>query len=291
MTVVDRIIQRADRLTATDRKIAEILADEPQTIAFGTVAGVAKRAGTSGPSVVRMAVKLGYHGFVDLQAEVQRELADQLGPARDRIRLHPPADLLDRVAAQEQDNVTRTLQQVRSEAFERTVALLANTERHIWILAGEVTFPVGQVLALQLGYLREGVTMLLGSEVSVNRALAALRPGDVVVAIDIHRYERWLVETLGWAVADLGAEVVALTDSPLSPLVAGATASFFVAAQGIGPFDSMTGGLALANALVVGASALLRQVATGRLDDIESAWMSNQSLVVEPGRLAVAPSA
>src|SRR5207248_3098152 len=84
MGVVERIMAHADRLTATERKIAEVLASEPQTIAFGTVAQVAQRAGTSGPSVVRLAVKLGYDGFVGLQADVQAELARQLGPARDR---------------------------------------------------------------------------------------------------------------------------------------------------------------------------------------------------------------
>jgi DNA-binding MurR/RpiR family transcriptional regulator len=287
MTVVDRIIERAERLTTTERKIAEILAGEPQTIAFGTVAGVARRAGTSGPSVVRLAVKLGYQGFVELQAAVQGELADQLGPARDRIRRRPPADLLERVAIQEQDNVALTLQQVSGEAFDRTVGLLADPGRRVWVLPGEVTFPVGQVLALQLGQLREEVTLLGGSEVSVNRSLAALSAGDPLVVIDIHRYERWLVETVAWALAEREAAVVAMTDSPLSPLVAGAAEAFFVAAQGIGPFDSMTGSLALANALVVGVAARLREPAAAHLDAIEAAWVANRSLVAEPGRLVL----
>ena len=91
-------MEHAERLTSTERKIAEVLAGEPQTIAFGTVAQVAQRAGTSGPSVVRLAVKLGYDGFVGLQADVQSELARQLGPARDRIRQRPPTDFLARVA-------------------------------------------------------------------------------------------------------------------------------------------------------------------------------------------------
>jgi DNA-binding MurR/RpiR family transcriptional regulator len=287
--VVDRIVERADRLTATERRIAEVLAAEPQTVAFGTVAGVARRAGTSGPSVVRLAVKLGYQGFVGLQAQVQAELADQLGPASDRIRRHPPIDLMERVAVREQDNVGRTLGQVGTEQFERVVALLAGLERHVWVMGGEVSLPIGACLVLQLGQLRDGVTLLVGPEVTVKRALAAVAPGDVVVVMDIHRYERWLVETLTWVVADRGPSVVALTDSPLSPLMAGATEAFFVAAEGIGPFDSMTGSLALVNALVVGVAARLRGTATARLDAIEAAWMANRSLVAEPGRVTPEP--
>jgi DNA-binding MurR/RpiR family transcriptional regulator len=287
---VDRIMEHADHLTVTERRIAKVLADEPQTVAFGTVAGVAKRAGTSGPSVVRLAVKLGFEGFVGLQAEVQRELAAQLGTARDRIRRRPPANLLERVARQEHDNVGRTLGQVDSDAFERSVALLADLRRQVWVLGGEVSLPVGACLTLQLGQLREHVQLLRGSEITVKRRLAAVRSADVVVAMDIHRYERWLVEALNWVEAELHPSVVALTDSPLSPLVVGATETFFVAAEGVGPFDSMTGCLALVNALVVGVAARLRDTAGARLDAIESAWTADRSLVAEPGRPQAGPA-
>ncbi|HUJ65975.1 MAG TPA: MurR/RpiR family transcriptional regulator, partial [Acidimicrobiales bacterium] len=133
MAVVDRIMSQADRLTATERKIATVLADEPQIIAFGTVAQVAQRAGTSGPSVVRLAVKLGYEGFVELQAEVQSELAKQLGPARDRIRQRPPTDLISRVLGEEQDNVLRTLQGVDQKTLDRTAARLADQRHQVWV--------------------------------------------------------------------------------------------------------------------------------------------------------------
>ncbi|MBO0729230.1 MAG: MurR/RpiR family transcriptional regulator, partial [Acidimicrobiaceae bacterium] len=229
MSVVERIMEHAERLTATERKIAEVLASEPQTIAFGTVAQVAKRAGTSGPSVVRLAVKLGYGGFVDLQGDVQQELAGQLAPARDRIRQRPPSDLLGRVHAVEHDNLSRTLDVVLPATLERATEVLSDRARHVWVLPGEVTYPVGVVLATQLGLLREGVELVAGSETALSRALAGLAPGDTVIGIDIRRYERALVGMLRWA-AERGAVVVAITDSPLSPLAAVATETFLIAA-------------------------------------------------------------
>jgi DNA-binding MurR/RpiR family transcriptional regulator len=282
MGVVERIMAHADRLTATERKIAEVLASEPQTIAFGTVAQVAQRAGTSGPSVVRLAVKLGYEGFVGLQADVQAELARQLGPARDRIRQRPPTDFLTRVQAAEQDNIVRTLHGITAVALNRSIARLSDRHRRVWVLSAEMTAPIGVVLAGQLGQLRDGVTLLEGSEVAVSRSLAGLEPRDTLVAIDIRRYERSLV-ALSRAAGDRGAAVIAVTDSPLSPLVAGADETFFISAQGVGPFDSVTGGVALANLLCAGVAARLRQSAPARLDAIESAWSSIGALVAEPG--------
>jgi DNA-binding MurR/RpiR family transcriptional regulator len=282
MDVIDRILLHADRLTATERKIAEVLAGEPQTIAFGTVAQVAKRAGTSGPSVVRLAVKLGYQGFVELQADVQEELAHQLGPARDRIREHPPTDVLERALVAEADNVTRTLRGVQNDVFERVVGMLADLDRDVWVLPGEWTSPVGQSLAGQLTSLRSGVTLLAGSAMAISRQLAGLAEGDTLVALDIRRYERSVVGMLDWA-RQRGAATVAVTDSPLSPLMRGATERFYVTAQGVGPFDSMTGILALANALAAGVASRLRQTAVRRLDAVEAAWTEVGALVLDRG--------
>lgn len=290
MGVVERIVAHAERLTSTERKIAEVLAGEPQTIAFGTVAQVARRAGTSGPSVVRLAVKLGYEGFVDLQADVQSELARQLGPARDRIRQRPPADLLERVEAAEQDNVLSTLHAINARSLELSVARLADRRRRVWVLAGEVMAPIGSVLAGQLAQLRDGVTQVAGSEVAVSRALAGLESEDTLVAIDIRRYERSLVSVVRWA-ADRGAAVIALTDSPLSPLASASEHTFFISARGIGPFDSLTGGIALATALVTAVAARLRQTAPARLDAIEAAWTATGALVAEPGGTNPLPGA
>lgn len=282
MSVVDRIVAQANRLTATERKIAAVLAEEPQTIAFGTVAQVAQRAGTSGPSVVRLAVKLGYEGFVDLQAEVQSELSRQLGPARDRIRRSPPGDLVSQAQAAELDNVSQTLQRVEAAALHRVVGKLADERRRLWVFAGMVTGPVGAVLGMQMGQLREGVTVLGGSEVSVSRALAGLHPDDVLIAVDIHRYERCLLSMVRWA-AERGADVVALTDSPLSPLASLAGEIFFISARGVGPFDSMTGGVALANLLASAVAVRLQKSAARRLDVIEMAWTASHALVADNG--------
>lgn len=288
MGVVERIMAHAERLTSTERKIAEVLAGEPQTIAFGTVAQVASRAGTSGPSVVRLAVKLGYEGFVDLQADVQSELARQLGPARDRIRQRPPTDLLERVEAAEQDNVLSTLHAINTLMLEQSVMRLADRRRKVWVLAGEVMSPIASVLAGHLAQLREGVTRVTGSEVAVSRALAGLEADDTLVAVDIRRYERSLVAVVRWA-AERGASVIAVTDSPLSPLAAAAEHTFLISARGVGPFDSLTGGIALANALVTAVAVRLRQSAPARLDAIEAAWSATGALVAEPGGTTALP--
>jgi DNA-binding MurR/RpiR family transcriptional regulator len=108
--------------------------------------------------------------------------------------------------------------------------------------------------------------------------IAHLDAGDVLVAIDLRRYERWVVDAAAQA-TQAGAVLVALTDSPLSPLAALAEVAFTVTAEGAGPFDSHVGTLALANALVTGVAERLRRPATDRLDAVEAAWQRAGTLV------------
>lgn len=289
--VADHIEEYRAQLSPAERRVAEVVLRDPECVAFGTVARVAERAGTSGASVVRLSTRLGYPGYSGLQAAVQRAIGQQLRPAVERIRNMRPAaptgavtvagggpDILSRTLRAELDNVDRTFSAVTAEAFERAVGLLADRHRQVRVVAGDAEAGVGAMLTSALALVREDVVQVGGSDVAVARQLAGTGPETVVVAIDLRRYERWVVDHVTRAVAD-GAIVVAVTDSPLSPLAALASVSFAVTAESAGPFDSHVGTLALANALVTGVAGRLRRSATRRLDAVEAAWRGAGALV------------
>jgi DNA-binding MurR/RpiR family transcriptional regulator len=275
--VAASIEQRREQLSPTERHVAEVVLRSPEAVAFGTVARVADAAGTSGASVVRLANRLGYGGFSELQAAVQAEIGQQLRPAAERIRGEHGSDVVSRTRRAEVDNVHRTLSAVDPEAFARAIDLLAERPR-VLVVAGEAEAGVGAMLTSSLDLVREGVEQVGGSDVAVARRMAACGPDTVVVAIDLRRYERWVVDHVGRAVA-AGATALAVTDSPLSPLARLAEVSFAVAAEGAGVFDSHVGTLALVNALVTGSAARLRPSAERRLDAVEAAWRAAGSLV------------
>lgn len=276
--VATRIEQHRDRLSPAERQVAEVVLRDPEAVAFGTVARVATRAGTSGASVVRLAARLGYEGFSGLQAAVQDGIGQRLRPAAERIRAEEGHDVVTRTLHAEVDNVQRTLEAVDPEAFERAAGLLADPRRRVLVLAGDAGAGVGTLLATTLSLVRDGVDELTGSDVAVARRLATAGPGAVVVAVDLHRYDRWVLDAVARAV-DGDATAIVVTDSLLSPLAARATVTFVAAAEGAGVFDSYVGALALANALVTGAAARLRSSATARLDAVEAAWRVAGALV------------
>jgi DNA-binding MurR/RpiR family transcriptional regulator len=271
MTVAVRVQDLRDELTVAERKLAEVVLSEPQTIAFGTVAALALAAGTSGASVVRFANHLGYEGFIELQAAVQEELASHLRPAVERIRQPTHDDVVGRTLAVELDNVSASLDAIDRRVLSAAVTRLAAPQARVIVLPGSASFGVGYHLADQLGLLRDEVALASGSPASVTATVATLKRTDVVVAIDVRRYDVAVLETVA-LLSKRGVPLVAITDSALSPLARRATATFTIAGDGAGPFDSQTGAMAVANVLVTAVAQRLRASATRRLDRVEQAW-------------------
>ncbi|MGH9137840.1 MAG: MurR/RpiR family transcriptional regulator, partial [Acidimicrobiales bacterium] len=186
-------------------------------------------------------------------------------------------DPLARASAVEVANVEGTLRVVEPAAFAKAVRLLTERRSRVLVVAGDAERGIAITFAELLTQLRDGVEVLEGPLPRVTARTALAGPSDVVVVVDVRRYDTWVMA----AVDDLratGARIVAVTDGPLAPIAAGAAVVFAVVAEGAGPFDSHVGTLALLHALVAGVADRLRSVAADRLDRIEAAWKRTGAL-------------
>ena len=270
MTVEERI-RRSELLSPSEHRVAEEILLRPQLIAFGTVAALARTTGTSGATVVRLATKLGFEGFADMQGHVQEELATRLGPAANRIDEDDTDDLLTPVPRGELANVEATLRGVDREALDRAVELISRLDRHVYLLPGDCARGPALHTVDHLFALRPGVTLIEGNQLEVGRAVAGISKGDVVIAIDFARYDRTVLRAASLAV-EQGAALVSLSDSPLSPQAKLATASFVVSNLGVGPFDSQVATMAMCQVLVAATAQALKSTAARRLRHSESTW-------------------
>jgi DNA-binding MurR/RpiR family transcriptional regulator len=280
MEVERRLSERAGQLTPSERRIAETILAGPQVVAFGTVADLAAAARAGTATVVRFAVKLGYDGYSELQASIRRDLTGQLRPAAERIRDEPVtgrAALLAQHLDAEISNVRSTLEGLDLDALAGAVELLAESSRPVLVLSGVASRGVATQFVGDLEQLRPACRLLDGNPIDIVRTLALVGAEATVVALDLRRYERWLVDALGEARTN-GAAVVSISDSVLSPLSRIADHSFVVEAAAAGPFDSHVGTLALLDLLVADVATALRSSATERLDRLEAAWRRADAL-------------
>ena len=118
----------------------------------------------------------------------------------------------------------------------------------------------------------------LVGEHSVGADLSDAGPRDAVVVFDFIRYRRQ-VTTAASVFADAGATVVAITDSPLSPLVEVADTWYQIQVPAIGPFDSSVPVVAMSELLVAQVAKDLHDDAKNRIDRIEAHWEKTEAFL------------
>ena len=177
---------------------------------------------------MRLAAKLGFDGFSALQASVQRDLARQLRPAAERIRELGGDQPIARHRAAELSNVQATLDAVDPATLDAVVALLADLDRDVLVLAGDAERGVALQFATDLGALRAGRRRWSTAATSPCAASwPSAGAGSTLLVVDLRRYERWLLEAFEQG-RGAGHTIVALTDGVLSPLAMGADHSFAI---------------------------------------------------------------
>lgn len=260
-------------LTPTERRIAEAVIAEPTLLAFGSVSDLAARVGTSRPSIVRFATKLGFEGYTQLQQHVRRNLSRRLSRPSDRIRSETDAAVPVRSAIDE--SIDSVFEAIEGSRIAQLVGPLIKAKT-IWILSGEPSLAGARALHSGLTMVRPNVRLL--EEHSFGTDLSDVEQGDAAVAIDFMRYRRQTVAATR-ILADAGVSIVAITDSPLSPLVELADVWSQIKVPAVGPFDSSIPVVALCELLVAQVTKELREDATNRIDRIEALWERSEAFL------------
>ncbi|MEM9415933.1 MAG: MurR/RpiR family transcriptional regulator [Planctomycetota bacterium] len=266
LSIADLVAQVGSGLTPTERSIAEVVLREPTLLAFGTVSELAQRVGTSRPSIVRFAHKLGLDGYTELQEHARGEVSQLLTRPSDRIRRAQESD--DTVRATIEGALDAVFSLVDTKQLEGLAKPVVSA-RQVWVLSGETSRAGAHAFHSGLSIVRPGVHLL--NDRSIGADLGEAAPGDTAVVFDFFRYRR-LVVTATQALSDAGVHVIAITDSPLSPLVALADAWCEIKVPAVGPFDSSVPVVAVAELLVSRVAKELHDDATARVDRIESLW-------------------
>lgn len=274
-SIQDRIAALSDRLTRTERRIAEEIMREPTLLAFGTVSDLATRIGTSRPSIVRFATKLGFAGYPELQNRMRASVSKQLSSPSARIRQHHAELALVRQATEAALRATfAVLDKPQLQAFALPILRATN----VWIVSGETSRAGAHVLRSGLAMVRNHVYLVENHD--LGREVNSAVEGDAAVVIDFARYRRSSI-VAAQSLADRGAHVLALTDSPLSPLAAIARDWVELSVPAVGPFDSSLPAVLAAELLVLEVVGELGPVAADRVDRLEQLWKTTGTFIDE----------
>jgi len=262
----DLVAAVSSELTPTERRIAHAVLAEPTLLAFGTVSDLAGRVGTSRPSIVRFANKLGFNGYTQLQKHVRSDLSHRLARPSERIRHDKKKALPVRKAIN--DAIASVFKVIEGEQLAALVGPIVRAD-NVWVLSGETSKAGAHAFHSGLSMVRPGVREL--EEHSFGTDLSDAGPRDAAVVFDFFRYRRQVINATR-VFADAGVSIVAITDSPLSPLAELADTWCEIEVPAIGPFDSSVPAVAIAELLVAQVAKEVQEEATARIDRIESLW-------------------
>ncbi len=218
--VIQNIVEHMPKLTPKGRILGNYVVHNPQQVVFMTTKELSDACSVSEATVVRFVSQLGYKTYgAFLQA--LRDMVNTGMRLQDRAGLPNITgghkDLLDRVIAEEMENMRRLYQTIDRQALNDFVEQLAAAP-FIYVVGARLSYTFAYYLGWSLSKIRKGVNILKGSDSTVFDRLNNAPSGAVVVIVATSRYPNELIR-LAKVVRRLDQTLLIMTDSPLCPLL------------------------------------------------------------------------
>ena len=271
---VQAIRGRMESFSRGQKRIADYILMNYDKAAFMTAGHLGRKAQVSESTVVRFASQLGYDGYPNMQRALQELVRGRLTSlqriqvSRDQMQ---EQDVLTGVMQRDMNSIHTAIEQLDRAAFDRVVDRLL-TASHIYLMGVRSSAFLAGYLNFYLHLMFKNVTLVQNAAAGeIFEQLSQIGPGDVLVGISFPRYSQMAIHAVEYA-RDRGADVVAITDSQMSPLYRMATVSLLVRSDMISFVDSMAAPLSLLNALIVAVGRQKNEEVSGTFSQLENVW-------------------
>jgi DNA-binding MurR/RpiR family transcriptional regulator len=280
LSLRDLLLKSSLTLTPSEEKIVQVLLADYPTAGLGSAAGLARRAGVSDPTVVRLAVKLGFHGYPDFQSTLLAEV---------EARLHSPLLMMEtklHAGLGEEDGPTgaylrsvigcleKAIVTTPAATYDRAARLVIDGKLSIALVGGRFSRHLAGMLAGYLSQLRPGVRDLGQLSPQAFDLMIDMDRRDVLVVFDYRRYQNDVVEFARQAAAR-GVRIVLFTDPWLSPVAGFAEVTISSPIEAASPYDTLAPALAQMEAFVAHILAGMDRTTRRRIERLEDIRRAN----------------
>ena len=236
------------------RRIAEYILKNYDKAAFMTANKLALKTDVSESTVVRFAAELGYDGYPEMRRALQDTIRSKLTSVQ-RIQVAKDtidsSDILSHVLSSDIDQIRLTMEETDGDDFARAVESIVNAN-NIYIFGLRSSSFLANFMGFYFNLLFSN-SRVLSESPSVFEELIRLSEGDVLIAISFPRYSQRTISAIDYA-HDVGAEIIAITDSRMSPLTKLADITLCAKSDMVSFLDTLVAPLSLINALIVAVS-------------------------------------
>ena len=256
------------------KAIADYLLAHYEKVAFMTAAKLGQAVGVSESTVVRFVTELGFESYQGLKQALHQLSRSRL-TALQRVQITEERiredGVLGSVLSNDIINISQTLAHIDPVEFESAIQKIV-AARNVYIIGVRTASMLSEFLGYNLNLICDNIRPVNASGTEeVFEQIVRIGQGDVIIGISFPRYSQRTIRALNFA-RDRGADVVAITDAPSSPLAQAAT-NLLLARSDMASFvDSLTAPMSLINALIVGVTMKRRQEIEKRLGELEQIW-------------------
>ncbi len=273
-SIIAEISERLSSFSKGQRRIADAILNSYEKVAYMTAAKLGEFCEVSESTVVRFANELGYAGYPEMQRAVQELVRTKLTPNQ-RIevtnRRLGDRDVLENVLSADAERIKYTLEHIDKDTFKNAVYSLLNA-KSIYIFGARSSASLAYFLSYNLELIFDHVKFLQPSSAGeVFEQILSIEKGDVLFAISFPRYSKKVVDAVRYAHEE-GATVIALTDSPISPLSEYADHLLTAQSDMASFVDSLVAPLSILNATLAAIAKERQSEITQRFDKLERIW-------------------
>ena len=269
-----KLIQvKFSRLSKGQKLIAEYILKNYDKAAFMTAAKLGDSVGVSESTVVRFAIELGFSGYPKLQKALQELIKNKLTTVQ-RLELSKDfmsnADALKGVLKADMENIRSTLEKINPYTFEEVLNSIFKA-KNIYIIGLRSSTALAEFLGFYLNIILQNVRIVSYGISDIFEQMINVHEGDLVIGIGFPRYATKTIDALDFA-KNRGADVVALTDSLLSPLAAKSDYTLIAQSNMASFVDSLVAPLSVINALIMAVGMREKESIANIFENLEDIW-------------------
>lgn len=281
--MIDRLNQSGKRLSKGQKRIVAYIAEHYDKAVFMTASRLGESVGVSESTVVRFASALGYEGYPQLQRALQELVSHRLTPNQ-RVEMSEEIDqnaVLGTVLKSDMQNLRATLESLDNRVFEEGVSKIL-AAKSIYVMGLRSASPLAQFMCYYLNYIFPVVHLVSSGTTDVFDEISKIQPEDVLIGISFPRYSTRTLEAMHYA-KRRGAQVVAITDGPMSPLNEAANVTLCAHTDMASFVDSLAAPLSVINALLVALGLSRKDALRDHFRQLEELW-DTYEVYLEEGR-------
>lgn len=274
------LLTERERFTRKMLAAGSFVIENPHEVALSPVAALAGRSGLAATNFVRLAKAMGFSGYSEMQRLFRDPLQRSIRPTLDeRIRhssgeqvIADPNDITALGQSFAQANIAslhHLSDRLARLPLEAAVDAFLDA-RVVYVIGVDRSFGPAAYLSYALNRVGVQSVQIVGLGSAIEDHAAVMAPDDLLVAISFPPYAQDTVTVTEVARAK-GNPIIAITDSPVSPITAGASIVLTVEDAELHGFRALTALMTVVQTLMMGVAYRKRQARAGfDLDDINA---------------------